>query len=151
LAIFSTLAVFIFITLIHNLWQWYGDWHLAQPISNTQTHAKNDTVIHATTIPDQHLFGQSLTSDVPVTSLQFRVTGIVKVDNEHGRSVSKAYISETGQPSKIYQVGDSLPYGVKVYAINSDAVILQNDGAIEKLPLPREQLQFKPRDDVEQQ
>ena len=98
-------------------------------------------------IPDEHLFGKafSKSGDVPITNLQLRVTGIVKVQDEENGSYSKAYISISGQPSKIYQVGDSLPYGVKVYAISHDTVILENGGRLEKLPLPREKLVFKPQ------
>jgi hypothetical protein len=55
----------------------------------------------------------------------------------------------SGQPSKIYQVGDSLPYGVKVHEITHDAVILENGGHLEKLPMTREKLKFKPRDTEE--
>jgi type II secretory pathway component PulC len=100
-----------------------------------------------TSVPNEHLFGKmvSKTGAMPVTNLQFRVTGIVKVDTEKYEAFSKAYISISGQPSKIYQIGDSLPYGVKVYDITSDAVILENEGHLEKLPLPREHPTFKPK------
>jgi hypothetical protein len=67
----------------------------------------------------------------------------VKVEHELNGSISKAYISISGQPGKIYQIGDNLPYGVKVYDITPDTVILENDGHLEKLPLPREKLLFK--------
>jgi len=94
------------------------------------------------------LFGNtySKNGDVPISDLELRVTGIVKVENETVGSASKAYISISGQPSKIFQVGDSLPYGVKVHDISFDAVILENGGHLEKLPLPRETLEFKPRE-----
>ncbi len=139
-------ATFIGITLFTvwgAAWQWHHDWELThQPISTSQkitpmTAEKN----LATTIADHHLFGKSVVS-VPITNLQLRVTGILKEENDS----SKASISTSGQPDKLYQVGDELPDGVKVYAITNHAVILENEGHLEKLPLPREQLQFKPRD-----
>jgi hypothetical protein len=97
-------------------------------------------------LPEKHLFGQafSRTDGMPISNLQLRVTGIVKVNTETGKEVSKAYISISNQPAKIFEVGDTLPYGVKVYSITPDAVVLENDGHLEKLPLPREKLQFKP-------
>ena len=67
------------------------------------------------------------------------------MDSNRSGPVSKAYISIDGQPSKIYQVGESLPSGVKVYDITPNEVVLENDGNLEKLPLPREQLKFKPK------
>ena len=98
-------------------------------------------------IADAHLFGRNLSADgdVPVTNLDCRVTSITKVFNEHGSDVSHATISIAGAPDKRYQVGDALPDGVKIVSIESNAVMLENDGRLEKLPLPRSTLVFQPR------
>ena len=109
----------------------------------------HETADNIETIPNNHLFGIAFAKgNVPITNLQLRVTGIVKVNNEQENN-SKAYISMSGQSSKIYQVGDSLLNGVKIYAISNDSVILETDGRLEKLPLPREILQFKERTENE--
>ncbi len=143
----AAMATLVFLTLLVAGAQWHSDWLLSQQ-SSIQTavapsESSGDLIAR---IPDDHLFGKafSKTGDMPISNLQLRITGIVKVNTEQGGSVSKAYISMEGQPSKIYQVGDSLPYGVKVYEITSDTVILENNGHLEKLPLPREKLQFRP-------
>jgi type II secretory pathway component PulC len=140
-------------TGIYTLTQWVGDWTLAhpQPANKPAIAATNESAALIAAIPDAHLFGKSFsdTGNVPITSLQLRVTGIVDIDDGEGGSASKAYISIAGAPSKIYQVGDSLPYGVKLYSISADTVMLENDGKLEKLPLPREPLAFKPRDTEE--
>ncbi len=94
----------------------------------------------------KHLFGMSATGDMPITNLELRVTGIAREADAQSENVSRAYISIAGGVSKIYQVGDSLPDGVKIYDITSDTVILENSGKLEKLPMPRQKLQFKPRD-----
>lgn len=122
--------------------QWYGDWLLAHQTQKVVLNEikRDQTQNQVLTLPDAHLFGQSLTHEVPITNLQFRVTGIVEKGDE---SLSKAYISISGQPGKIYQSGDQLPYGVKVYAITTNAVILENNNRLEKLPLPRAKLKFK--------
>lgn len=140
----SLIAALTSIMLLLAIWQWYSDWELAnQPVTQTPVITKsNATAKIIAAIPDKHLFGKSLNGNVPITNLQFRVTGIVKL-NESNAANSKAYISVSGQPSKIYQTGDSLPYGVKIYAIAADNVILENDGHLEKLPLPRAKLHFK--------
>lgn len=149
LGICAGLATIVAITFLYSAWQWHADWVLAhQAIAASPTVATADeTADMIAAIPDEHLFGKSFAKGgaMPITNLQLRVTGIVKVEDEGSGSVSKAYISISGQSSKIYQIGDSLPYGVKVYDITPNEVILENDGHLEKLPLPREKLQFKPK------
>lgn len=147
LGICIVLSALVLSTLSYAIWQWHSDWILAhdevKPMVNV-TQSDNDNEVIAS-LSTSHLFGQSLSKlgDMPITNLQLSVTGIVKVTTQPSNSISKAYISISGQPSKIYQMGDSLPYGVKVYEITTDAVILENDGHLEKLPLPREHLKFK--------
>ncbi len=145
----AAIAALICITFFYSAWQWHNDWLLAhQETSTVPAMAKTDEMADMiAAIPDEHLFGKPFTKtgQMPITNLQLRVTGIVKVDTEQYGVFSKAYISIAGQPSKIYQIGDSLPYGVKVYDITPDAVILENEGHLEKLPLPREPLKFKPK------
>jgi type II secretory pathway component PulC len=142
------LALGVFITLIYSFNQWHSDWQLAHRVfeGSIDLHNHDETADMIAAIPEEHIFGKSFskTGTVPITNLGLRVTGIVKTDTDDRSSTSRAYISIAGAPSKIYQAGDSLPYGVKVYDITSDAVILENDGHLEKLPLPRNKLQFKP-------
>lgn len=145
LGLCAAFAALLCFTTILALWQWHDDWVLAhQEIKTAPTVSADQTATLIAAIPSEHLFGKSISNEVPLTNLQLRVTGIVKVENDTYGSYSKAYISISGQPGKIFQVGDSLPYGVKIEAITSDAVILENDGRMEKLLLPREKLQFKP-------
>ncbi|EKD71207.1 MAG: hypothetical protein ACD_46C00246G0006 [uncultured bacterium] len=146
LSMIVLLSVSTLIMFFYASWQWRNDWIIAhQEIVNTSLSTIDDTQEMIASIPKAHLFGQSFTNgEVPISSLQLRVTGIVKIDPEQEDNKSKAYISIQGQPSKIYEKGDDLPYGVKVYDITSDAVILENNGHLEKLPLPREKLEFKP-------
>lgn len=146
IAICASFAALICLTLVYAFWQWHSDWVLVHQTTTIPSVTRSDEAADMiASIPSEHIFGKAFSKggEVPITNLQLRVTGIVKVDAEDGIEFSKAYISISGQPSKIYQIGDSLPYGVKVYSISADAVILENDGHLEKLPLPREKLQFK--------
>lgn len=148
LIIATALGLVVLMTTINDFRQWYSDWATTRLHETTAQafNAKDETAEMIAAIPSEHLFGQKLAgSNMPITSLELRVTGIVKAA-EGTESTSKAYISISGQPSKIYQVGDSLPYGVKVYEITADTIILENDGHLEKLPLPRDRLQFKNRE-----
>jgi type II secretory pathway component PulC len=150
--ILGIIAVLIFLTLLTiflTIQQWRSDWELTHQVIPAVTPAQNDAANMIAALPSTHLFGQSLSGEMPISSLQMRVTGIVKVENEEG-SLSKAYISVSGQPSKIYQKGDNLPHGVRIYAITPDSVILERDGQLEKLPLPREKLEFKERTEIKQ-
>lgn len=143
----ALIALTVLITLITAAWQWHQDWQLAHATPKVTATAPTDrTAVLLAALPSDHLFGQDLTKvgEMPISNLQLHVTGIVKTNTEEGVYVSKAYISIAGGPSKIYQIGDSLPYGVKVYGITADAVILENDGRLEQLPLPRQELIFKP-------
>lgn len=143
----AALGVIVGVVFIYVMSAWYLDWKLAhqsvKPVVQLDTDA-NARLIAA--IPDQHLFGVSATGDMPVTNLQLTVTGIARETDANSENASKAYISIAGAPSKIFQVGDTLPDGVKIYEITNDTVILENAGQLEKLPLPREKLEFKKRD-----
>lgn len=131
--------------LMLSSWQWYADWRLVQqklaPINVTHHDDNSQNLIAS--LPNTHIFGKPVSAgSVPLSSLQFKVSGIVKTDVSKD---SKVYISLAGGESKIFHVGDKLPYGVKVYEITPDSVILENDGHLEKLTLTREKLQFKAR------
>ena len=130
--------------IIINFWQWYDDWQLTKPLPiHTLTVSTSSATALLSPIQQGHLFGQTLSGNVPLSSLQLRVVGIFVVENHPG--LSRASIASAEQPAKIYRTGDKMPSGITVYAITPQAVILQNDGQLEKLPLAREQLQFKTR------
>lgn len=139
------LALLICFTLFYNIKQWHQDWLLSHQTILPPTLVSPQPTINLAIIPTAHLFGKSLTkiSELPISSLQLQVTGIVKVSNENPND-SKVYISTSGQPSKIYRLGDTITTDVKIYNITPDAVILENNGRFEKIPLKREKLQFKP-------
>ena len=137
------------LTFFYSLWQWHDDWKLAKTKLNPKSSLTKteDSAELIAKIPAEHLFGVSLvnTQNMPITNLQLRVTGIVKVDSPQGGNISKAYISVSQQPSKIFYVNDVLSDGVKIFEIGKDTVILEINGHFEKLPLPRTPLQFKSR------
>ena len=147
MGIVAALLLLTGIFYVYAISEWISDWKLTHAISHhVASHANSETSSLIASLPDAHLFGQAMTdlNDAPVSNLQFKVTGIVKVTSGNNKEVSKAYISLNGEPAKIYEIGDNLPYGVKVYDITTDTVMLENSGHLEKLLLPREQLVFKP-------
>ena len=138
----STL-VLLSVSLVLN--QWKADWQLVHQPVMTLTIAKDTSSSDIRALPDAHLFGQALTADgeLPITNLQLRVIGISKVVNATGNDTSHATIVIGTESGKTYQVGDALPDGVKIYRIDADSVILENDGRLEKLPMPRSTLNFQ--------
>lgn len=133
-------------TLFFGLHTLASDWSLIHQTSTLAITPPQSNAALEADIANCHLFGQNLTADgeLPVTNLDCRVTSISKVFNEKGNDVSSAIIAIAGTTDKRYQVGDALPDGVKIVSIEANAVILENDGRLEKLPLPRTQLNFQP-------
>jgi len=148
-AIYGGLAILVGMTLIVCVMQWREDWHLAHQAPAPVTQSVDKSIAMIAAIPGNHIFGKSAGGKIPISSLEIKVTGIVKTEDEEGNETSKAYISQGGQPAKIYIVGDKITDGVKIHSISADTVIVDNGGELEKIPLPRQPLEFKPRDDAE--
>lgn len=138
------LALWMLMSCVDSLKTWYGDAMLLH--SSTVSRPADASVDHMAQmiadIPHQHVFGQTLDQDnvASITSMPIKLTGIVVSSNNV--SPSKAIISESGQPGKIYEVGDTLPSGIKVYAIHENDVVFENAGRLEKLPMQRSRLEF---------
>lgn len=143
-ALFLLMLLITLVTLTNLLTEWHADWNLAHPkkapAQIVKTSVTDDISHSIATIPQIHLFGEAITGigNMPLSNLQLHLTGIV-----HSTGDSKAYIAIATHPGKIYRTGDQLPYGAKIFAITDDTVVLQNEGHLEKLTLPREKLQFR--------
>lgn len=142
LAAIAIFSLFLFITLIEIPMTWYRDYQSKNRIVMTikPQSTANQTLALIMQLPNQHLFGGSGIDNLPITSLQLNLVGIVQAEPDNA---SHAIISEAGQPGKIYQVGDNLSSGVHIKAITADGVILENGGRMEKLPLARPPLNFQ--------
>lgn len=136
-------ALLFLITLIQLFLTWISDFTIgkAETINKASIAITEITV---TDIPQLHLFGHRKSVDksavLPITSLQLRLVGVIKSVPE---KFSLVIISESGQPGKVYRIGEMLPAGVSVYSISDDGVILDNGGHLEKLPLQRSPLLFQ--------
>ncbi|HSW71691.1 MAG TPA: type II secretion system protein N [Gammaproteobacteria bacterium] len=96
-------------------------------------------------IPQAHLFGYHSPdmAYMPITSSQLLLTGIIQEGaEEEENSFSKVIISVRGKTGTVFQVGEVLLDGVKITAIQKDAVILDNNGHSERLPLQRAKLRI---------
>lgn len=140
------IGLLVLFSLISMPYDWYSDIKLAKARAAAAKNqpAVDQVALLSKKIPDFHLFGigpgGASTDTIPITSLQIKLVGVIKAVPE---SASRVIISESNQPGKVYQVGDKLTSGVKVYAITTDGVILQNGTRLEKLPLQRSNLIFQ--------
>jgi len=138
-------AIFVIFTLVNMPFHWYHDFKLTheehKPIVNMNL-SPDKSIQWVQQIPEMHLFGKAPdknNTDLPVTSLQLQLIGVMVANPEN---LSRIILSEAGQSGKSYRVGDVVK-GVRVNAITSDGVILENNGRLEKLPLQREILAFQ--------
>jgi general secretion pathway protein C len=96
--------------------------------------------INAATIANARLFGtpkvvNANAADAPRTSVPLVLTGIIAAsDPQNGLAI----LGENASSAKVYAVGDMLPGGVKLHSVLSDRVILDRNGSLESLTLPRQ-------------
>ncbi|HEX2791569.1 MAG TPA: type II secretion system protein GspC [Steroidobacteraceae bacterium] len=89
-------------------------------------------------IVNAHLFGAGAVaaggSDAPATSMPLILAGVI-ADPDPGKGV--AIIGENAAAGKLYAVGAAIPGGVHLHAVYSDRVLLERNGGLETLMLPR--------------
>jgi len=107
------------------------------PVQRQATH------INVATIANNHLFGnaqaqpqaQGDASNAPQTSIPLVLTGIIAADKpENGLAI----IGENAGSAKVIAVGQLVPGGAKLHSVLGDRVILDRNGTLESLMLPRQ-------------
>lgn len=73
--------------------------------------------------------------DAPRTRVALVLAGTLAVrDPKEGLAI----VGETAQTGHVYAVGATLPGGVRLREVYADRVVLERDGSLETLPLPRQ-------------
>jgi general secretion pathway protein C len=91
-------------------------------------------------ITDAHLFGAAPQqrqdgANAPQTTIPLVLTGtIAGNDPQNGLAI----LGQTAQTAKVYAVGDSVPGGAKLHSVYSDRVVIDRNGQLESLALPRQ-------------
>jgi general secretion pathway protein C len=91
-------------------------------------------------IANAHLFGAAAVTaqagrGAPPTSIPLVLTGtIAGNDPQNGLAI----LGQTAQTAKVYAVGDNVPGGPKLHSVYSDRVVIDRDGQLESLALPRQ-------------
>ena len=93
-------------------------------------------------IVNAHLFGTppaAATSqdaaNAPQTSMPLVLTGIIAAEDPQN---GLAILGESAAAAKVYAVGDNVPGGAKLHSVFSDRVIIDRNGRLESLALPRQ-------------
>jgi general secretion pathway protein C len=95
------------------------------------------------TIVNAHLFGTGAVaggSDAPNTTMPLILAGVI-ADPDPAKGV--AIIGENAAAGKLYAVGAAMPGGVHLHAVYADRVLLERNGGLETLMLPRTPLGSK--------
>lgn len=111
----------------------------APPVVNSPQSSQNNTV-HAS------LFGEYLSpdlneSDIKQSMLNVELVGIMfnaKINE------SQVIIRSAGGEERGYRAGDKIPGGALIKRILTDGVLLEYQGALERLNLPKQELRFDP-------
>jgi general secretion pathway protein C len=93
--------------------------------------------VQLATIVNAHLFGSGVVasgSDAPATSMPLILAGVI-ADPDPAKGV--AIIGENAAAGKLYAVGAAIPGGVHLHAVYADRVLLERNGGLETLMLPR--------------
>ena len=88
-------------------------------------------------ITNAHFFGTAKqdSANAPQTSIPLVLTGtIAGSDPQNGLAI----LGQTAQTAKVYAVGDNVPGGAKLHSVYSDRVIIDRNGQLESLALPRQ-------------
>jgi general secretion pathway protein C len=93
-------------------------------------------------IANAHLFGQAPApaiagngANAPQTSMPLVLTGVMAAnDPRDGLAILGPSITAT----KVYAVGDNIPGGARLHAVFADRVLLERNGQLESLALPRQ-------------
>jgi general secretion pathway protein C len=96
------------------------------------------------TIVNAHLFGGGAVTaggDAPNTTMPLILAGVI-ADPDPAKGV--AIIGENAAAGKLYSVGAAIPGGVHLHGVYSDRVLLERNGGLETLMLPRTPVSSRP-------
>ncbi len=92
-------------------------------------------------ITDTHLFGiapaaaAGTGANAPQTSMPLVLTGVIAANDPRG---GLAILGPSVTSTKVYAVGDNIPGGARLHAVLTDHVLLERNGRLESLALPRQ-------------
>jgi general secretion pathway protein C len=98
--------------------------------------------VNVAAITNSHLFGSAAVEATPQdpahatpTSIPLVLTGIIAANDPRN---GLAILGPTAAATKVYAVGDNVPGGAKVHSVLNDRVVLDRNGNLEYLTLPKQ-------------
>lgn len=115
----------------------------SEKVTDEVKETKPTTVQHIVNSP---LFGVYVPDNlndgsVKKSRLKLVVVGILLADRSDN---SQVIIRNATGVEKTYNVGDTLPDGVKIERITADGILIEHGGVVESLSLPKNDLLFEP-------
>jgi general secretion pathway protein C len=115
----------------------------ADGVAAPNTSVASQRKVDVATIVNSHLFGVAGAgsspaidaANAPQTSMPLVLSGIIAGDDP---STGLAILGESASTAKVYAVGDTLPGGAKLHSVHGDRVLLDRNGQLESLALPRQ-------------
>jgi general secretion pathway protein C len=107
------------------------------PVTAPPPRAAANPTLELATIVNAHLFGLSGASAggaAPQTTMPLVLAGVI-ADKDPGKG--QAIIGDTAAVGKLYAVGAMITGGARLNAVYEDRVLLERNGALETLMLPR--------------
>jgi general secretion pathway protein C len=104
------------------------------------SHTRNPQLVLAS-ITSAHLFGAAPlanSTNAPPTNMQLVLTGVIAI-NGHP-DLGQAIIGANVADAKLYSVGAAISGGARLHAVYGDRVLLERNGGLETLMLPRDLL-----------
>lgn len=102
------------------------------------TRAPNRTLELATVL-NAHLFGQASAApidgaDAPQTTIPLVLAGVLAMPNPRE---GMAILGENATSARLYKIGDAVPGNAALHSVYADRVLLERNGAVEALFLPK--------------
>lgn len=93
-------------------------------------------------IGSQHVLGlyAANPNDLPISDLPLKLQGTSVVTTDPNASI--AIISDANDEAKAYHVGDQIPDGASIHAIDRTQVVISHNGRLERLLLPIPKLSY---------
>jgi general secretion pathway protein C len=108
----------------------------AAPVPAPRAPVANPAVALATVV-NAHLFGVTSAgnaADAPQTTMPLVLAGVLATSDPKS---GQAIIGPNAGAAKLYAVGDMIQGGARLNAVYNDRVLIERNGAVEALPLPR--------------
>ncbi|MGH8140786.1 MAG: type II secretion system protein GspC [Steroidobacteraceae bacterium] len=121
-----------------------GSGRPAKPLTALSTApVSNNRSVDVAAIANAHLFGNAPAAaaasedaaNAPQTSMPLVLTGIIAAEDPRN---GLAILGENAAAAKVYAVGDNVPGGAKLHGVYNDRVVIDRNGRLESLSLPRQ-------------